>query len=71
MEVGKFAGALVSVIVAILLVTALGIPVIQSAVGTLDAETDGDIITMLEVVPLLLVVAIIVGIVGMFISRRE
>lgn len=71
MEVGKFAGALVSVIVGILLVTALGIPVIKSAIGTLDSTADKDIITMLGVVPLLLVVAIIVGIVGMFISRKE
>lgn len=73
MEVGKFVGGVVGVVVSVLMITALGIPVIQSAVTSLTNEqnTNADIIQMLEVIPLLLVVAVIVGIVALFISRRD
>lgn len=71
MEVGRFVGGVVGVVVSVLMITALGIPVIKSAIGSLDAQTDADIIQMLGVIPLLLVVAVIVGIVALFISRRD
>ncbi len=71
MEVGRFVGGVVSVVISVLMITALGIPVVKSAISGLDATADADIISMLEVVPLLLVVAVIVGIVGLFISRRD
>ena len=71
MEVGKFVGGVVGVVIAVLMITALGIPVIKSAVGSLDATADKDILQMLEVIPILLGVAVIVGIVALFISRRD
>lgn len=71
MEVGRFVGGVVSVVISVLMITALGIPVVKSAIGSLDATKDADIISMLEVIPLLLVVAVIVGIVALFISRRD
>lgn len=71
MEVGKFVGGVVGVVISVLMITALGLPVINTAVAGLDAETDADIIQMLEVIPILLVVAVIVGIVALFISRRD
>lgn len=71
MEVGKFVGGVVGVVVSVLMITALGIPVIKNAISGLNAEADADIIQMLEVIPILLVVAVIVGIVALFISRRD
>lgn len=71
MEVGKFVGGVVGVVISVLMITALGLPVIKSAVSGLDATADADIIQMLEVIPILLVVAVIVGIVALFISRRD
>lgn len=71
MEVGRFVGGVVSVVISVLMITALGIPVVKSAIGSLDATADKDIISMLEVIPLLLIVAVIVGIVALFISRRD
>lgn len=71
MEVGRFVGGVVSVVISVLMITALGIPVVKSAISGLDAEKDADIISMLQVIPLLLVVAVIVGIVALFISRRD
>lgn len=71
MEVGRFVGGVVSVVISVLMITALGIPVVKSAITGLDAEKDADIISMLQVIPLLLVVAVIVGIVALFISRRD
>lgn len=71
MEVGKFVGGVVGVVISVLMITALGIPVVKSAISGLNAETDADIIQMLSVIPILLVVAVIVGIVALFISRRD
>lgn len=71
MEVGRFVGGVVSVVISVLMITALGIPVVKSAIGSLDATADKDIISMLQVIPLLLIVAVIVGIVALFISRRD
>lgn len=71
MEVGRFVGGVVSVVISVLMITALGIPVVKSAISGLDATKDADIISMLEVIPLLLVVTVIVGIVALFISRRD
>lgn len=71
MQVSTFVGGVVGVVVSVLMITALGIPVIKSAISSLNAESDADIIQMLKVIPLLLVVAVVVGIVGLFISRRE
>lgn len=71
MEVGRFVSGVVGVVVSVLMITALGLPVIKSAVGGLDSTKDADIIQMLETIPLLLVVAVIVGIVALFISRRD
>lgn len=71
MEVGRFVGGVVSVVISVLMITALGIPVVKSAISGLDATADADIISMLEVIPLLLVVTVIVGIVALFISRRD
>lgn len=71
MEVGRFVGGVVSVVISVLMITALGIPVVKSAIGSLDATADKDLISMLEVIPLLLIVSVIVGIVALFISRRD
>ena len=71
MEVGKFVGGVVGVVISVLMITALGIPVIKSAISGLNSTADADIIQMLEVIPILLVVAVIVGIVALFISRRD
>ena len=71
MDVGKFAASVVGIVVSVIIVVGLGIPAIANAVSGLNAETDADIISMLEIIPLLLVVAIIMGIVALFVSRRE
>lgn len=68
MEVGKFISGTVGVVVMVILVVSLVLPTITDATTGMEA---GAVKTMLLVVPTLLVVAIIVGIVGMFISKRN
>lgn len=69
MEVGKFISGTVGVVIMVILTVNLALPTVQDATKDMD---DGDSIkTMLLVIPTLLVVAIIVGIVAMFISKRN
>ena len=71
MDIKGFSGNVVGVVVAVIMICLVAVPVLSTAVGNLSPETDGDIIQLLQIIPLLLVVAVIVAIVGIFISRRE
>lgn len=71
MEVGRFATNLVIIIVGVVLVTAVALPIL-SGVVIAEGTPNGDAIeSMLGIVPILLVVAIVMAVIYMFISRRE
>ena len=69
MDVGKFTSGVVGVVVAILVVTSVALPTITTAAATEGLSSD--IKAMLNVLPLLLVVAIVLAVIGMFITGRN
>lgn len=68
MEVGTFISGTIGATICTLIVLNIAIPTINSASADISDET---VKTMVEVIPLLLVVAIITGIVYMFIVKRK
>ena len=71
MEVGKFATNIVIVIVGVILVVSVALPILGNVTipeGTENADAIG---SMLGIIPILLVVAIVMAVIYMFVSRRE
>lgn len=71
MEVGRFATNIVIVIVGVILVVSVALPILGSVTipeGTPNADA---ISSMLGIVPILLIVAVVMAVIYMFISRRE
>lgn len=71
MEVGKFATNLIIIIVGVVLVTAVALPILSGVTIAEGTPNKGAIESMLGIVPILLVVAIVMAVIYMFISRRE
>lgn len=71
MEVGKFATNLIVIIVGVILVASVALPIL-SGVTIAEGTANKDAIeSMLGIIPILLVVAIVMAVIYMFISRRE
>ena len=77
-DIQKFVGGVIGAVVCIIIVVAVGVPIIGSnLIDTTATETytpiaNADAInSMIQIVPLLLVVAIIIAIVGMFLYSRK
>ena len=71
MDIKGFSSNVVGIVVAVIVICMVAVPILGTAISGLDPETDAQIISLLSIIPLLLVVAIIVAIVAIFISRRE
>lgn len=67
MDVGKFTSGVVGIAVSVIIVVSVAFPVITKAASA--EGLDASVKTMLEVLPLLLVVAIVLAVIGMFITR--
>lgn len=74
-DIQKFVGGAIGAVIVILVVVTVCVPVIASNLvptsGEGTIENAAAINSMLEVVPLLLVVAVILGIIGMFLYTRK
>lgn len=70
-NVGGFTEGIVGLIIGVILLTAVAIPIIQAnPVG--DAFGMADTLnTIIETIPIFIGIALIVSVVGMFISRRS
>lgn len=71
MEVGKFATNLIVVIVGVILVASVALPILSGVTIAEGTENKDAIESMLGITPILLVVAIVMAVIYMFISRRE
>lgn len=71
MDIKGFSGNVVGIVVAVIMICLVAVPILNTAIAGLDSTKDAQIISLLGIVPLLLVVAVIVAIVAIFISRRE
>lgn len=76
MDVQKFTGAVISVVVVVIIGVTVLVPIIASnQVPTGDAEgalpNGASINAMLNIIPLLVVVGIIIAVIAMFISKRN
>lgn len=68
MDVGKFTTGIVGVAVGVVILTAI-LPIISDAAST--EGLDDNVARLLEILPILLVVALIMGVVGMFLLRNR
>lgn len=68
MDVGKFTTGIVGVAVGVVILTAI-LPIITDAAST--DGLDDNVARLLEILPILLVVALIMGVVGMFLLRNR
>ena len=77
MEVGTFVGSVVAVTVAVIVIAVVAVPIIGSSIlntdpneGTVlpNAET---INTILTIIPVFLVLAVLIAIIGMFMKSRQ
>lgn len=71
LDIQKFVGGVIGAIVCVIIVVAVGVPILttnQVAAGTPNADA---INSMINIIPLLLVVAIIIAIVGLFLYSRK
>ena len=71
LDIQKFVGGVIGAIVCVIIVVAVGVPILttnQVADGTPNADA---INSMINIIPLLLVVAIIIAIVGLFLYSRK
>lgn len=71
MDIKGFSSNVVGIVVAVIIICLVAVPILGTAISGLNPETDAQIISLLQIIPLLLVVAVIVAIVAIFISRRE
>ena len=72
-DIQKFVGGCIGAVITVLIVVTVAVPVISDNLlptGEGAIENAGAINSMLEVIPLLLVVAIILAIVGMFLYKK-
>ena len=71
MEVGKFASNLVLIIVSVILVASVALPILAGVTIPEGTANKSAIESMLGIIPILLIVAVVMAVIYMFISRRE
>lgn len=77
MEVGKFVGSVVGVTVAVIVIAVVAVPIISANLLNTDPE-EGTVIanadtinTILTIIPVFLVIAILIAVIGMFVKSRQ
>ena len=77
MDVQKFTGAVVSIVVVVIIAVSVLVPIIASNQVETDPEkagyiaNAGSINAMLNIVPLLVIVGIIIAVVALFLGKRN
>lgn len=70
LDIQKFVGGVIAAIVCVIIVVAVGIPIISANVVPETVANADAINSMIQIIPLLLVVAIIIAVVGMFLYSK-
>ena len=77
MEVGKFVASVVAVTVAVIVIATVAVPIIGSSLLNTDPN-EGAVIanaetinTILTIIPVFLVLAVLIAIIGMFLKSRQ
>lgn len=77
-ETESFTGKIVGVVIAVVVVAAVAVPILNSMVGT-DGTPSGAtypiqegtmLATLVQIIPVFLILAVIMVVVGMFLSKR-
>ena len=71
MDVQKFTGAVVSIVVVVIIAVTVLIPIISSNQASSTVANYQSINAMLNIIPLLVIVGIIIAVVGMFLYTRR
>lgn len=74
MDVQKFTGAVVSIVVVVILTVTVLVPIIadnQLSTGEGSLANAASINAILSIIPLLVVVGIIIAVIGMFLYKRK
>lgn len=70
-DIQKFVGGVIGAIVAVIVIVAVAIPVI-GANQVADTVTNyAAMNSMINIIPLLLIVSVILGVIGMFLMRKK
>lgn len=64
-----FTGKIVGVVIAVIVVAAIGIPVITDVIS--DSNITGTTKTILEIVPVFLVLGVLMVVIKMFLNKRN
>lgn len=71
MDVQKFTGAVVSIVVVVIIAVTVLIPIITANQAASTVANYQSINAMLNIIPLLVIVGIIIAVVGMFLYTRR
>ena len=71
MDVQKFTGAVVSIVVVVIIAVTVLIPIITTNQAPDTVANYASITAMLNIIPLLVIVGIIIAVVGMFLYTRR
>lgn len=74
MDVQKFTAAVISIVVVVVIAVTVLVPIIQDnqlSTGEGALANAGAINSILNVIPLLVIVGIIIAVIGLFISKRN
>ena len=71
LDIQKFVGGVIGAIVCVIIVVAVGVPILSTNQVDSEAPNADAINSMINIIPLLLVVAIIIAIVGLFLYSRK
>lgn len=71
MDVQKFTGAVVSIVVVVIIAVTVLIPIISANQAESTVANYQSINAMLNIIPLLVIVGIIIAVVGMFLYTRR
>lgn len=71
MDVQKFTGAVVSIVVVVIIAVTVLIPIITANQAESTVANYQSINAMLNIIPLLVIVGIIIAVVGMFLYTRR
>ena len=71
MDVQKFTGAVVSIVVVVIIAVSVLVPIVATNQVKSDLANADSINAMLNIIPLLVIVGIIIAVVALFLGKKE
>lgn len=71
MNISKFTSGLVVTIVGIILTVTVAIPIISDNQVTSSVKNSSALNSLLNILPLLIIVGLVLGVIGMYVSGRD